>query len=306
MRIPEPLVAPGVAVVEIHEGAGASHCGGGHQPRRADGSAATTPSSTENHRDEEYPSARAGDDDRERPFARIDGLSCFSRNDAFQAAWHRDELFRWRVPHQSRSVRRGTPVGEKRIEDLRANRQALRPPRYTGPPPRRPRRRGHCCQRCTTATHIVPASLRTSGPRSMRRPHAGGCLTRDHPEERTLLARNSDHCDAVPLAAASRNARPQSELPTPLSLPERGTTRPHPSRDRPVSNNAFAFGTTSWNHAFEERPLPAARSHLCTPEQRSVTSRSRARGAGRRWLASPRLRKSLGLAAPVWHIKLLL
>jgi hypothetical protein len=44
---PSRSFAPGVAVVEIHEGAGASHCGGGHPPRRAHGSVGTTPSSAE-------------------------------------------------------------------------------------------------------------------------------------------------------------------------------------------------------------------------------------------------------------------
>jgi hypothetical protein len=40
-----------------------------------------------------------------------------------------------------------------------------------------------------------------------------GCLTRDHPEERTPLAWNSAHCDAFPPSTASRYARPQSGLP---------------------------------------------------------------------------------------------
>jgi hypothetical protein len=153
----------------------------------------------------------------------------------------RGRVFRWRAPNQSRSLRRGTSVEEKRIEDLRAKRRTRRPPRYNGPPPRRPRRRGHCCQRCTTATHIVPASLRTPGPRSMRKRHAGGCLTGDHPEERTLLAWNSDHCGAPPPSTVPRNDPPSPDFRHHNRLPERGKTRPHPSRDRPVSNDAFAL-----------------------------------------------------------------
>jgi hypothetical protein len=71
----------------------------------------------QDHRDEECPSARPEDDDRERPFARIDGPSYFSRNDAVQAARHRDEDSRWRASHQSRSSRCGTSVEEKRSRE---------------------------------------------------------------------------------------------------------------------------------------------------------------------------------------------
>jgi hypothetical protein len=74
-----------------------------------------------------------------------------------------------------------------------------------------------------------------------------GCLTRDHPEERTPLAWNSAHCDAfrrLPLATPG----PNPDFRHQNRLPERGTTRPHPSRDSPVSNDAFAMepppGTT--------------------------------------------------------------
>jgi hypothetical protein len=81
----------------------------------------------------------------------------------FPAPRHRDEDSRWRAAHSS--DRRGAALPSKRsesrtferIDELSGRRGIL--VRL----PRRPRRRGHCCQRCTTATHIVPASLRTSG-----------------------------------------------------------------------------------------------------------------------------------------------
>jgi hypothetical protein len=252
------------------------------------------------HRDEECPSAHPGDDDRERPFARIDGPSYFSRNDAFQAAWHRDEVFRRRAPYQSRSLRRGTSVDERRIENLRAKRRTLWPPRYTGPPPA-----------VATADEGTAASAarqrRTSFQLRCAPPGRDRCedLTPGDASSRPSGGTNAVGLELRPLRRRSVGGG-LSQRPVPISTSDvtiaclKEPQHDHIQVATAGEQRRIGLGTTSWNHAFEERPLPATRSHLCAPEQRSETSRSRARGAGRRWLTSPRSRKSLGLAAPVW------
>jgi hypothetical protein len=87
MRIPEPLVVPGVAVLEVREGFGASLCRCVHQPRWVSGSAGTTPSSTKTTgtTDSHRPTPRRDDGFqifhvKRRAFTRIPS----SRNDAFQ------------------------------------------------------------------------------------------------------------------------------------------------------------------------------------------------------------------------------
>jgi hypothetical protein len=108
-----------------------------------------------------------------------------------------------------------------------------------------------------------------------------------------------------PTAMAFRDRRDHSQRPVSLGVrgddSRRGLTHECFHERQSGEPQRHCLGTTPWNHAFDECPTPAARSHLCAPELRSGTSRSRARGAGRRWLASPRWRKSLSLAASVCH-----
>jgi hypothetical protein len=87
MRLPEPLVAAGVAMLEVRDGVGGSHCRCVHQPRWASGSAGTTPSSTKTTgtTNSQRPIPRREDGFqifhvKRRAFARIPS----SRNDAFQ------------------------------------------------------------------------------------------------------------------------------------------------------------------------------------------------------------------------------
>jgi hypothetical protein len=303
MRIPEPLVDPVWASSSFMKTPSACSSSGAHQPVPTSGSVGTTPASTK---------TTGTKNARWRVLVTMVANALSLESTRFHSS-------AGTAPSKQHGTGTRSLAGEPRTSPGRCgavlpskrgeSRTFERDDELSGRRgilvrlPRRPRRRGHCCQRCTTATHIVPASLRTSGPRSMRRPHAGECLTRDHPEERTLLAWNSDDCDPVPPAAASHNGQPSPNFRHHNRLSERGTTRRHPSRDRPVSNDAFALEPPQWNHAFEKRPLPATRSHFCAPEQRLGISRPRARAAGRRWLASPRSRKSLGPAAPVWTSK---
>jgi hypothetical protein len=184
-------------------------------------------------------------------------------------------------PHQSRSLRCDTSVEQKRIEDFQANRRTLRPPRYNGPPPA-----------AATATRaLLPAlddsdSLRFSFASHLRTAIDAKTSRRGmlhyatlRRNERRWLGTRTTATLFHPRLPLARPAQPG--LPTSQSLPER--ERHNPSKSRQAGEQRrLCLGTTSWNHAFEERPLPAARSHLCAPEQRSGILRRRPRGAGRR------------------------
>jgi hypothetical protein len=246
--MPEPLVNPGVAVLEIYEGAGASHCGGGHQPRRAHGSVGTTPSSTKT----------TGTKNARRRVQRTmiaNALSLESTGLHTSAGT---------TPSKRHGTGTSSFAGGSRTSPGRCaavlpstrseSRTFERIDKLSGRRGILVRLRGGHGDEGTAAS--TARQRRTSFQLRCAPPGRDGCedltpgdasLATIRRNERFWLGTRTTATlfrRRLPLATAS----PSPDFRHHNRLSERGTKRPHPSRDRPVSNHALP-----WNHPMEPR-----------------------------------------------------
>jgi hypothetical protein len=163
MRIPEPLVDPVWASSSFMKTPSACSSSGAHQPVPTSGSVGTTPASTKTTGTKNarwrvlvtmVANALSLESTRFHSSAGTAPSKQHGTGTRSLAGEPRTSPGRCGAVLPSK---RGEARTFERIDELSGRRGIL--VRL----PRRPRRRGHCCQRCTTATHIVPASLRTSG-----------------------------------------------------------------------------------------------------------------------------------------------
>jgi hypothetical protein len=179
------------------------------------------------------------------------------------------------------------PLGTNEFGPSKRIDQLPRPPRYNGPLPRRPRDgRPAASDSRRLGSSTAPRSVCSRNTTSLERLTPGRAPARDRHDVIVLkpsTAATHIHRHRSPTRPVSLRS-PRSRCASKVSRAA------PPTGHNPVSNDAIGLEPPpTRNQLLHERPAPAASEPPFCKQRRLRSFRSRARGAGRRWLALARV-----------------